>query len=225
MEDLAQALELATSGASLLDTTTVVAQEKPRIHAGRYTPEEYRALTEEEKEQVMALREQLSASPAASTTKTWEEERAHPILGPVIQDLGYNRIHLLSAGKLGTIPIWKKQRIYRHERAKAMVEDKWKSMPLGLPGVICLHEGKDGKLSIIDGQHRVGMMMLLRDRQRKHLEDNTDLTTATNAIDFDRVLVEVYPHREGYNGGDDDKRAQDLFLEINKAEPLKVSTG
>ena len=221
IERLAQELEAAAAVAKK------DAAAKPRIHAGRYTPEEYRNLTGEEKEQVKALREKEGTkeeNEASSSSSTDQRESdIHPVLGPVIEDLGYKRIHLLSAGKLGTIPIWKKQRIYRHERAKSMVHDKWKSMNLGLPGIICLHEDKDGKLAIVDGQHRVGMMMLLRDKQRKaqleHDNDNGDYDSTAD-IDFDRVLVEVYPYQEA--NGDDDKHAQDLFLEINKSEPIKL---
>ena len=64
---------------------------------------------------------------------------------------------------------------------------------------------ENGQLSIIDGQHRVGMMSIL--------EEEPD---AEN-FDLDRVLVEVYPEVEGH-----DNHAQDLFLEVNKAEPVKL---
>jgi hypothetical protein len=36
-----------------------------------------------------------------------------------------------------------------------MAKDKKSSMEFGFPGVICLYEDENGKLSIIDGQHRV----------------------------------------------------------------------
>ena len=64
---------------------------------------------------------------------------------------------------------------------------------------------KDGQLSIIDGQHRVGMMSIL--------EGKPD----AEGFDLDRVLVEVYPEIDGQ-----DNHAQDLFLEVNKAEPVKL---
>lgn len=64
----------------------------------------------------------------------------HPILGPVISDLGYKRIHLTSSRALAAIPVWKKQRIYRHGRAKSMAKDKMKTLHLGLPGVIGIFE-------------------------------------------------------------------------------------
>ena len=55
-------------------------------------------------------------------------------------DFGYKRIHVISTQKLAAIPIWEKQRVYRHDRAKLMAKDKLKSMDIGLPGVIALHE-------------------------------------------------------------------------------------
>jgi hypothetical protein len=64
----------------------------------------------------------------------------HPVLGPAIIDLEYKRVHLVSAKTLSTIPVWEKQRIYRHDRAKLMASDKAKTQNLGLPGVILLHE-------------------------------------------------------------------------------------
>ena len=224
IQELQRQLESAATASKATGT-------KPRIRAGRYTPEEYRSLTDEEKEMVKKLRQEQGM---ADYDDDEEEEKAqtsdnnnniHPILGPVIQDFGYKRVHILSAGRLGTIPIWKKQRIYRHTRAKAMVNDKWKSMNLGLPGIICLHEDPDGKLVILDGQHRVGMMMLLRDKQRKEMEqaakdydNDADYTKSLEYIDFDQILVEVYPQRDRL----DDKHAQELFLEINKAEPVQL---
>ena len=52
-------------------------------------------------------------------------------------------------------------------------------------------------------------------RKNSKNEDNPDPDFAP--IDFDRVLVEVYPSEK-----DVDQHAQDLFLEINKAEPVKL---
>jgi len=64
----------------------------------------------------------------------------HPLLGPALIDLGYKRIHVTNAQTLASIPVWKKQRIYRHDRAKEMAKDKMKTLHLGMPGVIGLHE-------------------------------------------------------------------------------------
>ena len=35
-----------------------------------------------------------------------------------------------------------------------MAQDKMKTLHLGMPGIIALHEDSNGALSIIDGQHR-----------------------------------------------------------------------
>lgn len=131
----------------------------------------------------------------------------HPILGACLVDLGHKRIHTASARALSAIPVWKRQRIYRHDRAKAMAKDKLKSLHLGLPGVIGLYESKDGSLRIIDGQHRIGML--------KSLEESAK----ADGFDFDNILVEVYPQQDD---ADVDAHAQDIFLEINKAEPVKL---
>jgi hypothetical protein len=88
---------------------------------------------------------QADASAAAEEKKVVEVEVSqdvdvHPILGPVVANLGYKRIHRLSAKALSDIPVWEKQRVYRHDRAKKMAEDKMKSLHLGMPGIIGLHE-------------------------------------------------------------------------------------
>jgi hypothetical protein len=159
----------------------------------------------------------------------------HPVLGPVLYDFGYKRLHLVPADVLATIPVWKKQRTYRHERAKSMSIDKMKTLHLGFPGVICIHEERStGKIAIIDGQHRVGMMKILQEKQKQIIvdaNDNNSATTGLNLIDLDHVLVEVYTETEPYStttkgtskevSGIKD-HAQDLFTEINKAEPVKL---
>jgi hypothetical protein len=73
-------------------------------------------------------------------TMTTEGIGEHPILGHLIADMGYKRIHLASSKNLATIPVWKKQRIYRHGRSKNMATDKMKTLHLGLPGVIGIFE-------------------------------------------------------------------------------------
>lgn len=59
----------------------------------------------------------------------------------------------------------------------------------------------------MDGQHRVGMMAILQ-------ENKTQVS-----FDLERVLVEVFPEHpnEKY-----DAYAQEIFTEINKAEPVKL---
>ena len=178
---------------------------------GYYTPKEYRSLSQEEKAKIKALR----AESRPESTSIGETD-VHPVLGPVVSDLGYKRVHLMSAGKLGTVPIWEKQRIYRHTRAKAMASDKEKTLHLGYPGVICLYEDNNGKLTIIDGQHRVGMMQVLKEKFNKEVQDgNADSTNEMSELD--QVLVEVYSQKAS-----NENLAEEIFLEINKAEPVKL---
>jgi hypothetical protein len=146
----------------------------------------------------------VALSPARKAEEALGE---HPILGPVIADLGSKRIHLVSSRALASIPVWKKQRIYRHDRAKSMAKDKLKTLNLGLPGIIGVFEASDGSLSIIDGQHRIGMLKVLEE------------TPATDDFDFDKILVEVYPQDQHIK---EDVHARDLFIEVNKAEPVKL---
>jgi hypothetical protein len=153
---------------------------------------------------------------AKEAESTVEEEESvteisdddHPVLGPTLVDLGYKRIHVTSAQNLSAIPIWEKQRVYRHGRAKSMATDKMKSLELGLPGVISLHESPDGKLSILDGQHRVGMLTILQTKKK----------TDASSFDMDQILVEVFPQPST----EFDSHAKDIFTEINKAEPVKL---
>lgn len=146
---------------------------------------------------------------AVSETVAQTAQEEHPVLGPALVDLGHKRIHLVSAKALAAIPVWKKQRIYRHSRAKSMATDKAKSMQLGLPGIIGIFEDKNGFLSILDGQHRVGMLQVLQEKE----------ASGDFEFDFDKILVEVYPHQ---GEGDGSRLAQDIFLEVNKAEPVKL---
>jgi hypothetical protein len=153
-----------------------------------------------------------AATEETTATSKEEEEEVHPILGPTVLDLGYKRLHVCSASSLASLAVWKKQRIYRHDRARSMAADKVKTMHLGFPGVIAIHEDAAGKLSILDGQHRVGMMTILAEKQQQSKQVNGD------TVDLENILVEVYPQAEE----SDDNHAQDLFLEINKAEPVKL---
>ena len=148
----------------------------------------------------------------SSSNKSAQQEKQevlgeHPILGPVIADFGHKRIHMVSSRALAAIPVWKKQRIYRHGRAKVMAGDKLKSLHLGLPGIIGIYESSDGSLKIIDGQHRIGMLQVLEEK------------TAADGFDFDKILVEVYPQNDHQN---EEAHAKELFLEVNKAEPVKL---
>ena len=80
---------------------------------------------------------------SSRTLETQEESKTkqeHPVLGVPYATLGYKSVHLVSAANLAHIPVWEKQRIYRHDRAKAMAQDKLKTTKLGMPGVITLYE-------------------------------------------------------------------------------------
>jgi hypothetical protein len=149
----------------------------------------------------------------------------HAVLGTPLYDFGYKRLHLVPADVLATIPVWKKQRTYRHERARSMSVDKMKSLHLGFPGVICIHEERDtGKLCIIDGQHRVGMMKILQEKQLQGDNNSTGLSS----VDLDHILVEVFTETESISSvlpqasSSSVDHAQELFTEINKAEPVKL---
>ena len=92
-------------------------------------------------------------------------------------------------------------------------------------------EDEDGRLSVLDGQHRVGMMALLEEEQRRLRADGTDGAGGGElaSLDLDRILVEVIlPRRSVAGAGDrarasqhDDDRAA-VFTEINKAEPVRL---
>jgi hypothetical protein len=115
-------------------------------------------------------------SAVVTTSSAVEALGDHPILGPTICDLGHKRVYITSIERLSSLPVWEKQRFFRHERAKKMARDKAKTLHIGLPGVIGIYEVRnyqsmlvddlishpvslqrnDGSLAIIDGQHRVG---------------------------------------------------------------------
>ena len=93
-----------------------------------------------EAERKKAEEKPLEGDTPAYVPDTSIAEEVHPVLGTVLADLGHKRVHVVSAETLATIPIWKKQRIYRHDRAKGMASDKMKTLHLGMPGIIALHE-------------------------------------------------------------------------------------
>lgn len=114
-----------------------------------------------------------------------------------------------------------------------MATEKLKTMDLGFPGVISLHEAPSGKLSIVDGQHRVGMMAALKELINKKTEKGDEVPDIDAA--YERVLVEVYPEPiddeedktsntggEGFAKSASDGFAEKIFVEINKAEPVKL---
>jgi hypothetical protein len=198
---------------------------------------EIATLQQQQQQQQHSTEKVDDATEAATATNNIEttdhHHHHHPILGPVVYDLGYKRCHVVSARQLTSIPVWEKQRIYRHDRAKSMAKDKLKSLHLGMPGVIALHQDVHGNLSILDGQHRVGMMAILADemeqQQQQQPQENVEGNSSSNQAHFDltRILVEVYPEsknssRSSSESSSSSSHAADLFVEINKAEPVKL---
>jgi len=162
---------------------------------------------------------------ATTTSNSFSQEpnHYHPILGPQIAKLPYKRIHLTPAATLASLPVYEKQRAYRHDRAAVMAKDKKKTLWMGIPGVISLMEDDDGRLSILDGQHRVGMMALLQEEQRKMKENEKGVISGQRGIsnsksnkssssdtheelaklDLNNVLVEVFFPRQSQNNDTD----------------------
>ena len=209
--------ELEIVEANLRKRVQEIEEEKAKISKLQKEVEEAKERVSDE-----PLKDQKNSSEEtveASNSNVEEVEDVNPVLGPVIYDLGYKRIHVVSSGKLGTVPVWNKNRIYQHARARSMAVDKVKTMHLGFPGSICLHEDNNGKLSIIDGQHRVGMMSTLREKRNKQKKANNE--EFPDDYIFDNILVEVYPQSRQ---SEDNKteHPEKIFSEINKAEPVKL---
>ena len=182
---------------------------------------EQAALARAEQDLILAQRkkafEEWQRNLEAAKKKEQEEKEAelaseqgpvHPVLGAVVSDFGYKRLHVVPSSVLENVPVWEKQRIFRYDRSKEMAADKMQTLHLGLPGVICLYEDANGQLSVLDGQHRIGMMKILAEKK-------------TEGIDLDRVLVEVYPAPPDGNEEESLEYASEIFAEINKAEPVK----
>jgi hypothetical protein len=218
-------------------------QNEIKIQEQRFVRDKQQFEAQLLKEDIVRKADTADAKIATATTTTTSDDHPHPVLGPTIADLGYKRIHLVSGATLASIPVWEKQRTYRHDRAKVMASDKVKTQHTGLPGVITLHESPRGQLSILDGQHRVGMIALLNERLKQgtpktNTNQSSNHDTNVNALDLNRILVEVFPepHTDSDSGDGEDEangtnnnhdsvnstHAKDLFTEINKAEPVKL---
>jgi hypothetical protein len=229
---------------SRLEDEMALAQQPTNKAIPHYSPKEYAALSPEEKQKLKEDRAALTKIQKdkantihgdTSRNDVRSKNAVHPILGPVIADLGYKRVHVVSSGRLGTIPIWKKQRTYRHDRVKRMAAEKTQKMHFGFPGIICLYEDAEGKLSIIDGQHRVGMMQALREsrNRRRKRQVGTDANGERAKIfeeeekSFQNVLVEVYSKMSTGNAtrtaNNGHVYAEEIFLDINKAEPIALT--
>lgn len=216
-------------------------KEEERIQKEREEHERELAF-ERWKENAAREQQQLKVEDVKQQEETSNNNAHHPILGPQIAHLPYKRIHLTSAATLASLPVYEKQRAYRHDRATNMAKDKKKTLWMGIPGVISLMEEDDGRLSILDGQHRVGMMALLEEEQRKIREKGTGTTGYHELakLDLENILVEVFFPRQSSSDSDcesvlasssqkqtpeqqqqnDDKAV--IFTEINKAEPVKL---
>lgn len=102
--------------------------------------EKWKEDLEREKQRQQAEAEGDEESAAVTTSSAAEALGEHPILGPIVCDLGHKRVHVASVERLSSLPVWEKQRFFRHERAKKMAQDKAKTLHIGLPGVIGIYE-------------------------------------------------------------------------------------
>ena len=215
------------------DGNEEIPEKETNVEIPWYSPREYSALPLEEKMKLREARAAIKKTDNSSSIGESSDSPAHPLLGPVIVDLGYKRVHVVSSGRLGTIPIWKKQRTFKYDRVKSMAAEKEEQMHLGFPGIICLNEDAEGKLSIIDGQHRVGMMQALRQSRKKfkqgELGEKTDSEQEKiwNEQEeyFQNILVEVYSESSTGKATETTEKDSDyttqVFQEINKAEPIR----
>lgn len=127
----------------------------------------------------------------------------HPVLGELLVDLGYKRLYLSSLRALSGAPIWKKQRILRPERSKLIANAKVKSgLSRSISGTISffVDDSDPQHFGVIDGQHRIGALLILAKEGYWDGEDRN-------------ILVEVFSVIN-------DQEITRLFKEINSAEPL-----
>lgn len=156
------------------------------------------SISEEQKEE-----KQVVLKPLEPKVKT-EINLFHPLLGERVSDLGYKQVYLSNIRSLMKTPVWKRQRILRPERAALIANSKIsKGLASTISGPISVYwNNNTQEIGIIDGQHRVGALMILA--QKGHWND------------LDRnVLVEVFPVNE-------EKDVAALFREINSAEPVRM---
>jgi hypothetical protein len=171
-------------------------QEKQEILAQAAEASKQRVLQEME----------LTRVRRAKVYEQWQKEREiHPILGELVQDFGYKRTYTVALDQLKNVPVWEKQRTYRHARAQKMAKDKLQTLHLGMLGNIILHQNLEGELVVLDGQHRIGMLQILQQENE-------------SALDFDKVPIEVHIQQQHHPL----THAEDIFLEVNKAEPIKA---
>jgi len=151
---------------------------------------------------------------------------AHPTLGVPLVDLGHKQVYLVNGQSLANMPVWEKQRIYRHDRAEIIAADIMKKNPkkphYGLPGVITLLQEDDG-LKVLDGQHRVGAIAVISAAMKKDPD-------ADFGFDINKILVEVFKRPPQPNADSkaetaaaaaSSSYAKELFNAINSAVPVK----
>jgi len=128
----------------------------------------------------------------------------HPVFGELVADLGYKKVYLTSIRSLSHALVWEKQRILRPDRAANIAASKVaQGQSNSLSGVITMFlDAKSNKHGIIDGQHRVGALMLLS--QQGYWDEN-----ARN------VVVDVFTTT-------DEAQISALFREINSGEPVRL---
>jgi len=187
------------------------------------------------KNQLKAAEAAATAAAAASTASATVEATplpVHPLLNvaPAV-DLGYKKLFHADIASLLKLqentPVWHKQRMFRPERAKAIALYKAKR---GQVNPVTLVEETDGKMYVLDGQHRLGALRVLHEKGLAAADE--------------KVMVEVFypraPSSKPSTMGDDAEGASDmdgdadaanardikrfaelLFKEINQAEPLR----
>jgi hypothetical protein len=128
----------------------------------------------------------------------------HPVMGEKKADLVYKMVYITSVSRLIQAPVWEKQRILRPDRSARIAEYKIKAgSASSIPGVITMYLNKvTNEVGIVDGQHRVGALMLLAEQGHWN--------PYVRNITVDVFTVE----------SDEDVSA--LFREINSAEPVRL---
>eukprot|EP00802_Teleaulax_amphioxeia_P016506 Tamp_16627.p1 GENE.Tamp_16627~~Tamp_16627.p1 ORF type:complete len:382 (+),score=103.03 Tamp_16627:1-1146(+) len=159
-------------------------------------------------EEAEAKQRELEAANTAllqSAGQTLDADR-HPTYGKLLIDFGFKRVYAAKAVTLmAQAQIWKKQRALREHRSSKIADSKSRSNVPGWPGTVTVVERRDDgsnepQMFIVDGQHRLAACLFLSSKNK--------LTEATEV-----VLLEVYSDLQ-------DKDMSDLFVEINKAEPV-----
>lgn len=146
-----------------------------------------------------------SASAIENCHSSSEGDELHPIFGRLVGDVGYKQVYLTSARRLILAQVWQKQRTLRPERSASIAQAK-KASKTGFPGVITLYRDSDvDTVGIVDGQHRVGALLLM-------MQENSWPEDELN------VLIEVY----NFSSAENKSVVEDLFTEINSAEPVKA---